>query len=123
MIAVAMRQTLTALLIPQAIGALLDIEALNAMRAVTTRPRCILFERVCQMARTCSIKGQDRHHLHRRVSPFPSLETLAMPPRFLTTLWPRSNRSNSGRPVLQVLRSLTWVQWGHFIAGYKVRAL
>ncbi|EKM51726.1 uncharacterized protein PHACADRAFT_127559 [Phanerochaete carnosa HHB-10118-sp] len=41
-----------------------------------------------------------------------------MAPRFLTSLVPRREQRAEGRPLLQVLRSLTWVQWGHFWSGW-----
>jgi len=41
-----------------------------------------------------------------------------MAPRFLTTLIPRRERYANSRPLLEVIRGLTWIQWGHFIAGY-----
>ncbi|TCD70876.1 hypothetical protein EIP91_001184 [Steccherinum ochraceum] len=41
-----------------------------------------------------------------------------MAPRFLTSLIPHRGRFESGQPLMQVLRGLTWLQWGHFIAGY-----
>ncbi|GJE88848.1 MFS general substrate transporter [Phanerochaete sordida] len=41
-----------------------------------------------------------------------------MAPRFLTSLVPRREQREEGRPLLQVLRSLTWVQWGHFWSGW-----
>ena len=43
--------------------------------------------------------------------------SLLMPPQFLTTLAPRKERSENGRPILRVLEGLTWIQWGHFLAG------
>ena len=40
-----------------------------------------------------------------------------MAPRYLTSLVPRREKREEGRPLLQVLRSLTWVQWGQFWSG------
>ena len=40
-------------------------------------------------------------------------------PRFLKTLVPRKDRAENERPILQVLKGLTWVQWGHFPSGYE----
>ncbi|KAI0074125.1 MFS general substrate transporter [Panus rudis PR-1116 ss-1] len=41
-----------------------------------------------------------------------------MAPYFLRNLVPRREKRAEGRPLLQVLRSLTWVQWGHFFSGW-----
>ncbi|CAL1712690.1 unnamed protein product [Somion occarium] len=41
-----------------------------------------------------------------------------MAPRFLTNLIPRKEKREEGRPLLQVLRTLTWIQWGHFFSGW-----
>lgn len=41
-----------------------------------------------------------------------------MAPRFLTSLVPRREMRTQGRPLLEVLASLTWVQWGLFWSGW-----
>ncbi|PSR70959.1 hypothetical protein PHLCEN_2v13181 [Hermanssonia centrifuga] len=41
-----------------------------------------------------------------------------MAPRFLTNLIPRKEQRRGDRPLLEVLRSLNWVQWGHFWSGW-----
>ncbi|KAI0629743.1 carboxylic acid transporter [Trametes polyzona] len=41
-----------------------------------------------------------------------------MAPRFLRSLVPRREKRAEGRPLLEVLASLTWVQWGHFWSGW-----
>ncbi|KAH8104753.1 carboxylic acid transporter [Cristinia sonorae] len=41
-----------------------------------------------------------------------------MAPRFLTNLVPRREKRQEGRPLLTVLATLTWVQWGHFWSGW-----
>ncbi|KAI0373688.1 MFS general substrate transporter [Pilatotrama ljubarskyi] len=41
-----------------------------------------------------------------------------MAPRFLTNLVPRREKRAHGRPLLHVLSTLTWVQWGHFWSGW-----
>ncbi|KAK7690407.1 hypothetical protein QCA50_007065 [Cerrena zonata] len=38
--------------------------------------------------------------------------------RFLTSLVPQKNQRVAGRPILEALRGLTWLQWMHFISGY-----
>ena len=42
----------------------------------------------------------------------------AMAPYFIRNLVPRREQRAEGRPLLEVLASLTWVQWGHFWSGY-----
>ncbi|KAF7791425.1 hypothetical protein EIP86_002441 [Pleurotus ostreatoroseus] len=37
-----------------------------------------------------------------------------MAPYFLTSLIPRREQRQGGRPLLEVLMSLTWIQWAHF---------
>ncbi|KAI0766350.1 carboxylic acid transporter, partial [Trametes elegans] len=39
-------------------------------------------------------------------------------PRFITNLVPRREKRADGRPLLEALASLTWVQWGHFWSGW-----
>ncbi|KAI0338985.1 MFS general substrate transporter [Trametopsis cervina] len=41
-----------------------------------------------------------------------------MAPRFLTTLIPRREQRQSGRPLLQVLRTITWIQWAQLFTGW-----
>ena len=42
-----------------------------------------------------------------------------MAPYFIRNLIPRREaRDQNGRPLLEVLRSLTWVQWAQFFSGY-----
>lgn len=43
-----------------------------------------------------------------------------MAPYFLRNLVPRREQRAEGRPLLEVLATLTWVQWGHFWSGYVV---
>lgn len=41
-----------------------------------------------------------------------------MAPYFIRNLVPRREKRTEGRPLLEVLAGLTWVQWGHFWSGY-----
>ncbi|KAG6867380.1 hypothetical protein C0993_003534 [Termitomyces sp. T159_Od127] len=41
-----------------------------------------------------------------------------MAPYFLKNLVPRREQRAQARPLLQVLRSLTWVQWALFFSGW-----
>ncbi|TFK81741.1 MFS general substrate transporter [Polyporus arcularius HHB13444] len=41
-----------------------------------------------------------------------------MAPYFLRNLVPRREKRNEGRPLLEALASLTWIQWGHFWSGW-----
>ncbi|TBU41592.1 MFS general substrate transporter [Dichomitus squalens] len=41
-----------------------------------------------------------------------------MAPYFLRSLIPRREARTEGRPLLQALATVTWVQWGHFWAGW-----
>ncbi|OJT14693.1 Carboxylic acid transporter protein -like protein [Trametes pubescens] len=41
-----------------------------------------------------------------------------MAPYFLRNLLPRREQRAEGRPLLEVLATLTWVQWGHFWSGW-----
>ncbi|KAI0667769.1 MFS general substrate transporter [Trametes maxima] len=41
-----------------------------------------------------------------------------MTPRFIRNLVPRREKRTEGRPLLDVLATLTWVQWGHFWSGW-----
>lgn len=41
-----------------------------------------------------------------------------MAPSFLRNLVPRREKRAEGRPLLEVLGTLTWIQWGHFWSGY-----
>lgn len=41
-----------------------------------------------------------------------------MAPYFLRNLVPRREQRAEGRPLLEVLATLTWVQWGHFWSGW-----
>ncbi|KAI0693299.1 MFS general substrate transporter [Cerioporus squamosus] len=41
-----------------------------------------------------------------------------MAPYFLRNLLPRREKRAEGRPLLEALASLTWVQWGHFWSGW-----
>ncbi|PIL22781.1 MFS general substrate transporter [Ganoderma sinense ZZ0214-1] len=40
------------------------------------------------------------------------------PPYFIRNLVPRREKRTEGRPLLEALGSLTWVQWGHFWSGW-----
>lgn len=40
-----------------------------------------------------------------------------MAPYFLRNLIPRREKSERQRPLLTVLRSITWLQWAHFASG------
>lgn len=40
-----------------------------------------------------------------------------MAPYFLRNLVPRREKRQEGRPLLEVLKGLTWVQWAHFFSG------
>ncbi|KAI0662178.1 MFS general substrate transporter [Cubamyces menziesii] len=40
------------------------------------------------------------------------------PPVFIRNLIPRREKRAEGRPLLEALASLTWVQWGHFWSGW-----
>ena len=40
-----------------------------------------------------------------------------MAPRFLTSLVPRRELREGGRPLIEVLKSLTWIQWAQFWSG------
>lgn len=46
-----------------------------------------------------------------------------MAPRFLTSLVPRRQQNEQTRPLLQVLASLTWLQWAQFFSGYVLWVL
>ncbi|KAL4249051.1 major facilitator superfamily protein [Abortiporus biennis] len=39
-------------------------------------------------------------------------------PRVIASLAPRRERRTEGRPLLEVLRTITWVQWGLFFSGW-----
>lgn len=41
-----------------------------------------------------------------------------MAPYFLRNLLPRPETRKEGKPLLDVLASLTWVQWAMFWSGY-----
>ncbi|KAM5539486.1 hypothetical protein V8D89_006938 [Ganoderma adspersum] len=41
-----------------------------------------------------------------------------MAPYFIRNLVPRREKRTEGRPLLEALASLTWVQWGHFWSGW-----
>ncbi|KAI0769936.1 MFS general substrate transporter [Fomes fomentarius] len=41
-----------------------------------------------------------------------------MAPSFLRNLIPRREKRAEGRPLLEVLGTLTWTQWGHFWSGW-----
>ena len=41
-----------------------------------------------------------------------------MAPYFLRNLIPRREKRTEGRPLLEALASLSWIQWGHFWSGY-----
>ncbi|KAI8994237.1 carboxylic acid transporter [Trametes punicea] len=41
-----------------------------------------------------------------------------MAPHFIRNLIPRREKRAEGRPLLEVLASLTWIQWGHFWSGW-----
>ncbi|RPD62679.1 MFS general substrate transporter [Lentinus tigrinus ALCF2SS1-7] len=41
-----------------------------------------------------------------------------MAPYFLRNLIPRREKRAEGRPLLEVIASLTWIQWGHFWSGW-----
>ena len=46
-----------------------------------------------------------------------------MAPYFLRNLIPRRDARAQGRPLLEVLATLTWIQWGHFWSGYVFSSL
>lgn len=41
-----------------------------------------------------------------------------MAPYFIRNLIPRREARAKGRPLLTVLATLSWIQWGHFWSGY-----
>jgi SHS family lactate transporter-like MFS transporter len=42
-----------------------------------------------------------------------------MAPYFIRNLIPhREARDDNRRPLLEVLRTITWVQWAQFVSGY-----
>ncbi|KAI0826819.1 carboxylic acid transporter [Trametes gibbosa] len=41
-----------------------------------------------------------------------------MTPTFIRNLIPRREKRAEGRPLLEALASITWVQWGHFWSGW-----
>lgn len=42
-----------------------------------------------------------------------------MAPYFIRNLIPRREaRDENRRPLLEVLRTITWVQWAQFVSGY-----
>lgn len=41
-----------------------------------------------------------------------------MAPYFLKNLVPKREKVERTRPLLEVLRSLTWTQWGLFLSGW-----
>ncbi|KAH9851678.1 MFS general substrate transporter [Lenzites betulinus] len=41
-----------------------------------------------------------------------------MTPAFIRNLVPRREKRAEGRPLLEALASITWVQWGHFWSGW-----
>jgi MFS transporter, SHS family, lactate transporter len=42
-----------------------------------------------------------------------------MAPYFIRNLIPRREaRDDNRRPLLEVLRTITWVQWAQFLSGY-----
>ncbi|KAI0754720.1 MFS general substrate transporter [Daedaleopsis nitida] len=41
-----------------------------------------------------------------------------MAPYFISNLIPRREKRAEGRPLLEVLATLTWIQWGHFWSGW-----
>ena len=43
-----------------------------------------------------------------------------MAPYFLRNLVPKREKVERTRPLWEVLKGLTWVQWGHFVSGSVV---
>ena len=41
-----------------------------------------------------------------------------MAPYFIRNLIPRREQRQEGRPLLEALRSITWMQWALFWSGY-----
>lgn len=56
----------------------------------------------------------------RSFFPPPPPPSPPMAPYFLRNLLPRREQRAEGRPLLEALASITWVQWGHFWSGYVV---
>ena len=47
-----------------------------------------------------------------------------MAPYFIRNLIPRREaRDDNRRPLLEVLRTITWVQWAQFLSGYALFTL
>ena len=70
----------------------------------------------------CSIQeGRGKGFITPRLAllPFvyPSFFASAMAPYFLKNLIPRKELHQHDRPLLEVLRSLTWIQWAQFWCG------
>jgi SHS family lactate transporter-like MFS transporter len=41
-----------------------------------------------------------------------------MAPKFIRDLLPRRKERGDGRPLLTVLKAMTWLQWAMFFSGY-----
>jgi hypothetical protein len=50
---------------------------------------------------------------------FPPFTMQSMTPSFIRNLIPTREKREDGRPLLQVLAKLTWLQWALFFSGYS----